>query len=145
VNLTSKPPEAFVFFVDRSLGKNAVASQLRDAGVRVEIHDDWFQPDAPDEAWLTSVGQRGWIVLTKDKRIQHRLIEQAAVVAASVRLFALSGGNLTGTEMGAIFVKAHRRISTCAQANRPPFIARVYRDGSVKIVMSHKQLERRNR
>ena len=122
-----------------------MASPLRSLGLQVEIHDDHFSPDAPDSTWLKSVGQRGWLVLTKDKRIQHRLIEQAAVAAASVRLFALSGGNLTGDEMGAVFVKAHRRIIRVAQANRAPFIARVYKDGSVTVVMTRKNLVRKNR
>jgi PIN like domain len=143
--LTSELPDDFIFFIDRSLGKNAVASRLRAVGVSVQIHDDHFPPDAQDSTWLTSVGQRGWLVLTKHKRIQHRVIEQAAVAAASVRLFALSGGNLTGDEMGAVFARAHRRIISIAQANRPPFIARVYKDGSVVVVMNRRKLLREHR
>lgn len=143
--MTSEPPDDFTFFIDRSLGKNAVASRLRAVGASVQIHDDHFAADAPDSTWLTSVGQRGWLVLTKDKRIQHRVIEQAAVTEASVCLFALSGGNLTGDEMGAVFARAHRRIIDVAQANRPPFIARVYKNGAVVVVMNRKKLLQRNR
>jgi len=143
--LTSEPLDDFVFFIDRSLGKNTVANHLRAKGVSVRIHDEHFPPDAPDSTWLASVGRQGWLVLTKDKRIQHRVIEQAAVAAASVRLFALSGGNLTGDEMGAVFAKAHRRIINAARANQPPFIARVYKDGTVAVVMNRRKLLHRNR
>ena len=35
-----------VFFIDRALGKRAVAEALRKAGAIVEIHDDHFPPEA---------------------------------------------------------------------------------------------------
>lgn len=42
---SSEPPE-LIFFLDRPLGKHKVAKALRAAGVRVEIHDDHFPPNA---------------------------------------------------------------------------------------------------
>jgi uncharacterized protein with PIN domain len=63
---------AFVFFLDRNLGTKQVAEALRQAGAIVEIHNDYFLPDANDEEWLPEVGKRGWIVLTKDDRIRYR-------------------------------------------------------------------------
>lgn len=38
----AKPPDGTVFFVDRSLGVEPIRSALVAAGVRVEIHDDYF-------------------------------------------------------------------------------------------------------
>lgn len=142
-NLTSEPPDHFVFFIDRSLGKHAVAARLRGVGATVEIHDDHFLPDAPDSEWLGEVGRRGWLVLTKDKRIQHRAIEQSAVASAFVRLFALTGGNLTGDEMGQVLAKARRKMVAIARDNRAPFIARVYKNGSVAVVVNRRKLLQR--
>ncbi len=34
-----------------------LATTLRQAGLRVEVHDDHFQQDATDEEWLAGVGQ----------------------------------------------------------------------------------------
>jgi hypothetical protein len=56
-----------VFFVERSLGRRVVADALRQAGVRVEIHADYFADRTEDPVWLSQVGPRGWIVLMKDK------------------------------------------------------------------------------
>src|SRR5437899_2965793 len=78
----SAPPEPIVFFIDRSRGRKIVAQALRDVGATVEIHDDHFPPDAKDEVWLTEVGRRGWVVLTKDDRIRYRLTERTAFASA---------------------------------------------------------------
>jgi hypothetical protein len=43
-------PRELIFFTDRDLGRQFPAL-LRDAGVRLERHDDHFGPDTPDEEW----------------------------------------------------------------------------------------------
>src|SRR4051812_30434760 len=84
---SSKPPEPLTFFLDRNLGKKAVADALRQADVEVHVHDDHFPPDTRDEEWLAEVGKRGWIVLTKDTRIRYRSSELTALVKANVSAF----------------------------------------------------------
>lgn len=121
-----------VFFIDRSLGGHLVADALREAGTRVEVHDDHFSPDCLDEDWLVEVGRRGWVVLTKDARIAYRRSECRAVLAAKVRMFVLVGGQLSGPDMAAAFTQARGRMQRFASAHDPPFIAKVYRDGTVK-------------
>jgi len=54
------------------LGQKIIAENLRQSGVTVEIHDHHFPQNALDEDWLSEVGERGWIVLTKDDRIRYR-------------------------------------------------------------------------
>ena len=49
-----------------------MAGWLCEARLNVEIHDDHFAPDAKDEEWLTVVGRKEWIVITRDER-QPRL------------------------------------------------------------------------
>ena len=48
----------------------------------MQIHDDHFPQDATDIEWLREIGQRGWIVLTKDTRIRYRSHEQTALMQA---------------------------------------------------------------
>ena len=122
-----KPPDPFVLFIDRSLGKQIIATALRAAGFQVEVHDDHFSPDARDQEWLTEVGRKGWIVLTKDKKIKHRALELAAVVAVNARVFTLAAGGVQGSEMANIFVKAMPKIRSYVDANDPPYIIRVTR------------------
>lgn len=76
----SRPPEPLTYFLDRSLGRFKLATALRQAGLRVEVHDDYFQQDATDEEWLAGVGQRGWIVLTKDEKIRYHVESYARLL-----------------------------------------------------------------
>ncbi len=135
-NSSSKPPSRYAFFIDRSLGRKIVAGALRQAGAEVHVHDDYFRPNARDEEWLRVVGQRGWIVLTKDKRIRYRGTELAALVNAGVRAFVLTGRNLQGSEMGKIFVRALPAINRFAERHPAPFIAKLTPGGAVSMVFS---------
>ena len=129
------PPARVVFFIDRSLGRRIIPGALRDAGEEVRIHDEHFPQDAKDETWLAEAGKQGWVVLTKDKNIRYRAIELHALLAARVRAFVLTArGDLSGAEVGQIFVKALPAVKQLCETAEPPFIARVSRDGSVTIV-----------
>ena len=131
----SLQPEPLVFFIDRSLGRNIIPGALRRAGAEVRIHDEFFQPSAKDEVWLSEAGRQGWVVLTKDTRIRYRAVEINALLAAKVRAFVLTArGDLQGREIAAIFVKALPAIKRLANNTPPPFIAHVSRDGKVSIV-----------
>jgi PIN like domain len=61
--------ESITFFIDRCLGNKLIVETLRGAGLTVEIHDDHFGKNAPDVDWIPEIGNRGWIILTKDARI----------------------------------------------------------------------------
>ena len=88
---------SLVFFVDRSLGKRVVARALRDAGARVEVHDDHFPQDATDVEWLTHAGAQDWIILSKDERIRRNPLERNAFQQAGVRTLATLPCNVTST------------------------------------------------
>ena len=127
----SKPPEPLIFFIDRSLGRRIVAQALREAGETVENHH--FAPDAKDEVWLTEVGSRAWIVLTKDDRIRYRVTERTARIRES-QGFVLSSSQLLGAEMATAFVKALPRMKRLIASHTPPFIGRVSRNGKVSLL-----------
>jgi predicted nuclease of predicted toxin-antitoxin system len=116
------------FFVDRCLGRS-VGLALRDSGLIVEFHADHFPDDADDQTWISEVGRRGWIVLTKDKAIRTRPVELHAVESAKVRMFRLSSGNMTGAEMARVFVANRLRLGRFIKNNPSPFIARVSAGG----------------
>lgn len=124
-----------IFFLDRNLGKRAVAEALRKTGVEVRIHDDYFPLDARDEQWLTEVGRKGWIVLTKDTRIRYRAFELAALLNAGVSAFVLTSGNLRGEEMADVFVRALPAIRRFVARYTPPFIATVTKSGGVSLLV----------
>lgn len=128
------------FFIDRALGRKEVANALRQAGANIEIHDDHFSPEALDVEWLPIVGEREWLILTKDDAIGRRLLEQIAVASSGARVFVLTSGNLTGLEMAEILVAALSKMQRFAQGNSQPFIAKVYKRGTVRMWQSCNQL-----
>jgi predicted nuclease of predicted toxin-antitoxin system len=110
-NWLSRLPKPPVFFLDRSLGKFKVAAVLRNAGATVEVHDDHFPQDPPDEEWLRVAGENGCVVLTKDKNIRFHTREKEALTAYDVRAFVLSAKALIADEMGQVFVRALPKIA----------------------------------
>jgi hypothetical protein len=95
---------------------------LRRAGARVEVHDDHFAQDALDEVWLT-VGQRGWLAITKDKNIRRRTLEREALLRARVGVFFVAGGNLSGADMAARLVAQLGAMRRFAADQPRPFLA----------------------
>jgi hypothetical protein len=99
------------------------------------VHDDHFLQDARDEEWLREVGQRGWIVLTRDDRIRYRLHERTALLQAGVRAFVLARRSLSGPAMAEAFVQALPAMRRFVERYQAPFIARVTQTGSVSLLL----------
>ena len=118
-----------MYFLDRSIESALVAAALRDVGVEVRLHRDFFADDAKDEVWLPDVAQRGWIVLTRDKSIRRRPPEKQALIASGARAFVLTSGNLRGREMADILVRHISRMERLVRTTEPPFIFAVTKAG----------------
>jgi PIN like domain len=96
-------------------------------------HGQHFQAGTEDSVWLPFVGQQGWIVLTKDKRIRFNQLEKAAVRRYRVREFYFSSGNFTGVEMAEILTAALPGMVKIVKRYSPPFIASISRSGQVSL------------
>ena len=125
----SKQLEPVTFFVDESLDSLSVVNALREAGAIVQRLTEHFPKGTPDDVWLTEAGRRGWVVLTRDKRIRYRQLERLALQAAKVRAFVFTGGNVTGSDTAAILVGALRHLERIARADAGPFIYHLGRSG----------------
>jgi predicted nuclease of predicted toxin-antitoxin system len=117
-----------VYFIDRCLGKQ-LGLDLQNLGFKIEFHGDHFQDDMDDSEWLLVVGKKGWVVFTKDKNIRKRPTELNAVILAKIRMFALSGGSMTGEQMSETFSNNMTKIGRFLKNNEPPFIARISASG----------------
>lgn len=115
-------------YVDRCLGK-FVAAALRTAGAVVEYHDAHFHHETEDDVWIPRIAERGWVILTKDKRIRRRPSEREQLIRSSARVFTLSGGNMSAAAMAGILVSQLEAIETTALSLQPPFVAVVRHDG----------------
>jgi len=89
--------------------------------------------DEEDRVWLRTVGERGWVVLTKDQRLRYRPLEIAALRASKARVFVLIAGNLRGIEIAAVFLRALPRIYKFLHSLPGPFVARVSKSGHINV------------
>lgn len=131
---TPKPPDTPVFFIDRCLGKRAFPRPLIDAGLRVELHDDHFDPACPDEEWLAEVGRREWIVITRDLRIRYRAVEREAALTNAVRMISLTARRLSAEDLGKAFAASASGVERFIQRTPGPFLATMSRSGDLRIV-----------
>lgn len=130
------PPDPITVFVDECLARYAVPEALRAVGVTVVVHHELFGPGTPDPVWLSALAEHpDWLVLTKDRQIQRRPLEQQAYLNARLRVFALTSANLTGEEQAAAFVRALAKIRRLSR-RRGPFIAKVTAGGIVQVVLT---------
>lgn len=132
--MNSRPLDSLEIFVDRSLGKK-IALPLIEAGATVHLHDDRFEQNVEDQVWLAEVGKRGWLVLTKDQWIRRRPLEREALLAANLKAFCFMSGSVAFSEMAEVFVRALPAIRKIADTTPPPFIAGIYKDASVRVIL----------
>lgn len=128
-------PDRLTFFIDECLGRKALPDALRAAGHGVVLHHERFDPGTDDVQWLTALydQREAWVVLTKDKKIKKRPLEKQALMAAGLRVFALTAGELTIDAQAEAFVRGLRRIVRISK-QAGPYIARVTAGGDVQIV-----------
>ncbi len=48
-----------------------------------------IQPGDKDVDWIPHVAQAGWVIISRDRHIQHRPAERAALIDAGARMFRL--------------------------------------------------------
>lgn len=71
------------FFFDNTFPPQ-LAKILNILGVDAHHLQEDFSPDTPDVDWLPTVGKRGWVVITGDRRISKKPPERKALQEANV-------------------------------------------------------------
>jgi len=127
-------PEDFVLYLDENLHNcRPILDALTKHGVKHERHVQHFSAGAEDTTWLPFVGEKGWLLITKDKRIRYNELEKTAVLQHRVREFYFSSGNYSGAEMAEILISALPGMAKICRKHDPPFIASIAKSGSVHL------------
>ena len=127
-------PEDFVLYLDENLHNcKPILDALALYGVRCERHGAHFAAGTEDTTWLPLVGERGWMLLTKDKRIRFNELEKSAIQRYHVREFYFASGNYSGAEMATILVSALREMARFFRRYDAPFIASISKSGKVSL------------
>jgi predicted nuclease of predicted toxin-antitoxin system len=132
-----KPPEPFTFLIDRCLGRLAVPDAIRavlEGGERVEHLDDHFPQNAKDDEWIPVVGQRGWIILTKDSNLRRNPLEIAAMKSAETAVFIFANGNAKSDQVAAGLRIALPRIRRATRRFAVPVLGRVNLAGELAVI-----------
>lgn len=129
------------FYTDECLGRR-VADALRQAGHDVQCGVDQF-PGVDDKVWLPQIGERQWVLLTKDMKIRRRPLEVEAIVNSGVRAFVITATDMPHSELIGVVLKAMRRIERIC--HRPgPFVFNITRMGLLSEIPT-RELRRRAR
>ncbi len=125
----------FILYLDENLDNcQPIIEALIANGVQYRRHRDSFARATPDEDWLPFVAERGWIVLTKDKRNRYNDIERDAVRRHRVREFYFGSGNFNGVEMAQALLAAVSQIRELIRTYNAPLVGSITRSGHVVIV-----------
>lgn len=138
-----------VFYFDRSLG-TAFPEALRMLNLPNIIHHhsppevagvrgrgrnrSLFADDAPDDEWLSFVGQRRWIAFSQDYKMHLEAAPLAAIKQHGVKVFYLWGADAPKWQKMRSFAAAFDRIVDEAQATSGPFVRRVTKGGHLEVV-----------
>ena len=80
-----------------------------------------------DDVWIPQVASLGWLIITRDSRIQQHRAEIAAVKTSNARMVALAGDDARGTwQQLEILMRQWRAIEDLA-LRAGPFIYRATR------------------
>jgi predicted nuclease of predicted toxin-antitoxin system len=123
------------FLLDEDLASRSVMRALRGAGLQVTSVPEQFGKGCKDVEWLPKAGERGFVVLSKDKAMRRTPLEVAAVRDARVHYFSLTRGNLTAAQMAAAILTAVPQIEGIvrSRSGRRAILARITVDGRVNV------------
>lgn len=119
------------FFLERSLGRLTAADLRAESWIVHAIHELFEDQgeNVPDEDWIEFGISRGWVCLTKDKKIRYRADEIGALRTGHI--FCLADGNLTRAEAVERFIAALPAILRGIRRHQVGFW-HVHADGVVK-------------
>lgn len=120
---------SLIFFLDYQIGRYVVADALRKAGASVEVHIDHFPQSAPDLDWIPKVGERGWVLITRDANIRRNPLERAAYEDAGLRGFVVTGKEMGGPELAALLVRSLRGMVNRAAGRPGPLLFTISQGG----------------
>jgi hypothetical protein len=127
--LGRKPPKLDrEIFLDRTHGGRMVQI-LRDAGFNVnpirEVYPNGKDQFIPDPTWVKLCGERNWVIVTGDKRLETQPENRQAVIDAKARVFILSDSESLPEQWAAAIIVGHYKIQEIIDGNVGPFFASI--------------------
>jgi len=102
---------------------------LKEAGLNVRWHSAEGFPakELNDVAWIRSVANKGYIIVTSDKTIETDPNERLAVIESRAKVFILDEGNSRAVHWAAAIIVSKDKIYEAVRDNEGPFFMNVTR------------------
>jgi len=117
------------FIFDENLSPG-LAKGLNEFGEDTEHITDHLQPGATDELMLKLVGENGWFLITRDKKIRRRPIEKEALKKHKVGAFFLGGKQMNSWHFVCQVVRIWIKLKDRARTTDKPFAYFIDRHGT---------------
>lgn len=115
--------EQVEFYLDESIYSRVLLEAMEAAGAIVHhVSEPEFPKGITDEQWLTQAGERGWICLLRDQRVQRRWLERRALAEASVAAFVFTGGQVTAKATANVIVPLLPKFAQMSISEPKPFL-----------------------
>jgi hypothetical protein len=104
-------------------------------GVDAKYYSDLGPRGLSDEEWTSLVAARGWVAVTRDRRIRYRAAEKAAVKESRLALFVIATRtNVSQALIVETIAMASRRMADFLNRHEPPFIAAIDKVGAIRLL-----------
>jgi len=123
-----------VIFIDRSIPRS-VADALKLVG-REDVRwlEDEFAHNTPDEVWIPVVAERGWVAISRDKKIRTRMRQRSLVREYGLGCFILQQRqNLTRWDYLKLLAANLDEWERKAASTPRPFMFLVGSDGTARL------------
>ncbi len=97
-----------------------LADALHQRGRLVHMHKQVFPDETPDRIWIPDVASRGWIIVTRDRRLQNRHLEWMAFLRAKARVLWFKGDRASNVDITEGFLSALPKIHELTAQLLPP-------------------------
>lgn len=108
-----------------------MASMLRRVGLKVrtiyQVYPRNKHQKVKDPQWIAKCGEKGWIAISGDKRIEKNVENKQAVIDAKCKLFLLTDTNSLPEEWAAAVILGREKMSSVVRKNQGPFFATISR------------------
>jgi hypothetical protein len=121
-----------VTFIDRSVPRGVAdaVKRIRDDVLWLE---DEFSHDVSDREWLAAAGERGWLVITHDRKVRTRPGERRAIMEHGVGCFILTyKQDLKKEEIAALITENLDEMERRFEETPRPFIYTVSKSGEFR-------------
>lgn len=106
---------------------------LKEAGMNVRSHSELGFPatEINDVPWIRAAADKGYVIVTSDKKIETDPIERLAVIESKAKVFILDENNARAVHWASAIIVSRERIYEIVRENDGPFFMNVVRKGSL--------------